>query len=125
MKKILFLFFLVINLSFSSPIYTLKAKDVDDRLDIYINGTLVYSFNRSGWLPEQSDTQINLTNYLISGKNCIRFVVFEFGKYRWNADLKLYENDRIIWQDHKSEGVKDGDSGVKYDESVILNLTRL
>ena len=121
MKKIFFILFLVTNISFSSPVYILKAEDVDDKIEIYVNDSLVYSFNRSGWLPEQCNTEFDLTYFLDNETNYIRFVVYEFGKYRWNANLKLYENNNIIWQDSESDAVKDGDFGVKYDKTIILN----
>jgi hypothetical protein len=121
MKKALLIFCLVAQIGFAENSYFIQATDVDDKLDIYINTNLVYSFNRSGWKPEECNTLFNMTPFLKRGANYIRFTIYEFGKYRWNADLKVFENQKLIWQDAKSSGVKDGDCGIKYDNTIILN----
>lgn len=121
MKKILFIICLFSQVLFADNSYFIQASDVDDRLDVYVNTRLVYSFNRSGWKPEECNTLFELTPFLETGTNYIRLTIYEFGKYRWNADLKLFENQNLIWQDTQSSGVKDNDAGIKYDNTIILN----
>ncbi len=101
------------------------AENVDDRIDIYIDGehqsTCTWSVNPGcvagveGELSGTHDIRFKLTNYVYSG-----FCIGVCGKYA--ADLTITINQERAWS--KNIHRRNNNRGVKYDQTIRCNFSR-
>lgn len=106
---------------------TLKvtAKDVDDKIEIYVNGALQTSCEWEvnpgcfagieGEVDGTVEIRFVLTNYVYNG-----FCIGTCGK--WAGDLKIEHNGVTLWSE--SMNVKNNAEGVKYDRTLTCDLSR-
>lgn len=125
-REFLFLLslFLFSNVSLAASV-EISASDVDDRIDIYVNGahqdSCEWNSNPGcfagirGELSGSNDIRFKLTNYVYRGF-CL---AGGCGKYA--ADLEIRMNGSLLWS--KSIYRRDNSEGVKYDATIRCNFS--
>ena len=119
MKRIL-VYLLMASASFAQDTYILVADWVDDKLVVKVNEVEVYSFlqpNEAG-----RDTLFDLTKYLKKGTNSVRLQVYDVGRVWWNADFKIFINNKLYWKDHESGNSTFSDPELRYNKTININI---
>lgn len=125
MKYIIFLLITsFFSLSAQAARVQITANDVDDRIDVYIDGDHKDScewqsnpgcyVGLQGNLSGTHDIRFKLTNYVYRGP-CL---FGGCGKYA--ADLQIKSDGDVIWS--KSIYRSDNSSGIKYNETIRCNF---